>query len=431
MWTAVASSSLGDGIVAVAMPLMALRITRDPLAISGLFLAEQLPVLLAALPVGALADRIDRRRLLVGVQLCRCAALLALTGLVAHGLDNLTVLYVAAFLLGGLNISFDVAANSAVPFLVEPDQLVRANAHLQNAEYTSEGLIGQALGGALFAVAKAVPFAISAVGVGASTLLLRRSVPEGSSAPSDVSFMSDLRDGLRWFLSQPLLRRLTATIAGAAFCQGIVLGLLALYAREQLHLASTGYGLLLAIASVGVVIGALIASRLHRRIGFGGTILLSTAALGVAYAVFAFTHQAALACLVLLIQETFAVVLNTATRALRQRAVPDEMQGRAASVNSLVVLSSMPLGALVGGAIASARSVPAAFIAASLIQAAVLVVAMPGLLRRIRSVHEVEGAVSEASQQRQRWGAPAGAHFRGRNPAVEAARAELSELTQS
>lgn len=386
MWTAIAASSLGDGIFSVALPLLALKFTRNPLEISAVVIVGQVPVVLAALPVGTLADRLNRRRLIVGIEVARFLALGVFGAFVLLGRANLLLIYLAAFLLGGLNIAFDVVGSACVPSMVRSNDLVRANAHLLNAEMTAENLIGQALGGLAMAVSRSVPFLGNAATMAASALLLNGAVPDNDPAPTGSSAWKDLTEGLRWFRDNPLLRLLTAVIASLAFCQGIVLGLLALYAREVLHLASTGFGLLLAVASIGTVVGGMLAKRIHDRLGSGGTILLAGSVFGAAYPVLAVTHSVLAAAAALFAQEAAVIVGNTASRSLRQQVVPPNMQGRAASANTVVILSCFPLGGLVGGTVAGAIGIQTAFMTAAVLQVAFLAATGPRLLTRIRAV---------------------------------------------
>lgn len=389
LWTAIAASSLGDGIFSVALPLLALQFTRNPLAISCLVVAGQVPVVVAALPFGTLADRLNRRRLIVAIEVARFVLLGAFGMVIVLKRDNLATIYCAAFLLGGLNIAFDVVGNACVPSMVRQEDLVRANAHLVNAEMTAENLIGQAVGGAAMAISRSLPFVADAVALAGSAAILTGAVPDNERAGDESSAWTDLCQGLRWFVANPLVRLLTSLVASLAFCQGMVLGLLALYARENLHLGSTGYGLLLAVASIGTVVGGIAARRIHDRLGSGTTILTAGVLFGSAYPILALTHSALVAAVALLFQEAAVIVGNIASRSLRQRVVPLEMQGRAASANSVVILSCIPLGSLLGGLVAGAAGVSAAFMTAALLQFALLGLIGPRLLTRIRGARLV------------------------------------------
>ena len=137
-------------MVLVGFPLLALSFTHSAIQIAGVAAAGQFPALVVGPPAGHLADRLNRRRLLIVVELLRFAVLGAFAALVAGGLDSLWVLYLAAFLLGSLTMAFDSATAACVPTIVPPDLLVRGNSHLTAVDVTGEEMVGQALGGVVF-----------------------------------------------------------------------------------------------------------------------------------------------------------------------------------------------------------------------------------------------------------------------------------------
>lgn len=235
------------------------------------------------------------------------------------------------------------------------------------------------------AVSRSVPFLADAVMLAGSAAILNGAVPDNEISASGSSAWSDLKEGVQWFLGNPLIRLLTAVIASLAFCQGMVFGLIALYAKERLQLGSAGFGLLLAVASIGTVLGGLAARRIHDHLGSGPTILLAGILFGSAYPILAFTHSPLVAAGALMLQEASVIVGNIASRSLRQKTVPADMQGRAASANSVVILSCIPLGALLGGLVAGQWGLTSTFASAALLQFGLLALIAPRLLSRIRS----------------------------------------------
>lgn len=384
LWAAVAISSLGDGMLEVALPFLALSFTRNPITISAVWMALLVPELLLAIPVGTIADRLNRRSIIVAVEAGRflVAGSFGLALLLHAG--SMSLLLATAFLMGALNMTFDVVCGAAVPSVVSSDSLVRANAHLANAELTSENLIGQAVGGAALAAARCLPFISDAFIFAVGGLLVRRAVPDNEPSSSETSTWADSRQGLRWFFQQPALRLVTAVIGGLAFCQAISLGILPLYAKERLHLGGTGFGLLLAVGSIGVVIGGTTAPRLHARLGTGPVIMLSGLLAASAYPVLALTRSAVVAAAALIAEATAIVCGTVVSRALRQRLVPDNMQGRAGSAFVTVIRGAQPMGAVAGGLMASAVGLQGAFLAAATLQVVVLSTAGTRLISRIR-----------------------------------------------
>lgn len=387
LWAAVGVSSIGDGMVIVALPLLALKYTSSPVAISGVMVAGRLPALAAALPIGALADRVNRRLMIVTIEVMRFAILAGLGVALLAGHGDLAEIYLAALLLGAFDIAFDVVCGACLPSVVKADRLVSANSHLMNAEQTSASLIGPALGGLALAISRALPFLADAASFAASAVLLRKAVPDNEPAPTETSGWQTLTEGLRWFAGQPVLRLTAALVATFAFAQSMVLGVLALYARDRLHLSNGGYGVLLSVASLGVLVGGIAAPRLHDRLGSGPTILLMGLLVAALYPVLAVTGSVVVAGGALLVQDALVLTGNVASQSLRQRLVPAEMQGRATSAYLTIVLGSVPLGALAGGLLVGSAGIRGAFLLAAVLQLAVVAATGPKLLARLRE-HE-------------------------------------------
>src|SRR5918993_2249277 len=185
LWTSSSLSNLADGIVKVALPLVAIRFTDSPTLIAGLAFAVTLPWLLVALPAGALADRVDRRRFMLGANAVRAALLALLTLSVVAGIGSIWLLYGVALGIGVAETIYDTAAQSILPQVVPRDRLARANGRLLAAELTANEFVGPPLGGLLVAAGVAAAFAtpaalwVAAVG----TLLFLRG---GFSVPREA-----------------------------------------------------------------------------------------------------------------------------------------------------------------------------------------------------------------------------------------------------
>jgi MFS family permease len=262
--------------------------------------------------------------------------------------------------------------------------MVRANGQLLTVDLTAQELVGQALGGVAFAVANMLPFALDACSFAASAGLLRTAIPDNRAAITGTTFLADLRFGLGWFLRSPLLRLLTGLIASLAFCQALVLSVLVLYATRGLHLSESGYGLFLGAAALGNVIGAAGTGRLHARIGSGWCIVVAGLAAAGAYPVLAATHSPFVAAPALAVEAMAVMLGNVAARSLRQSLVPQELQGRVASAYQMLILGALPLGALVGGLLASSIGVRRTFVIAGCLQFAALALAAPRFLAQVR-----------------------------------------------
>lgn len=389
VWTAAGTSSLGDGMVLVAFPLLALKYTHSAVLIAAVAIAGAVPALMVALPGGTLADRINRRRLLVGLELGRFALLAGFGLAVLRGWDSLPMLYAAVFLLRALSAVFDITTGATLPSIVKPKLLVRANANLVTAQTVAQEIAGQALGGILFAASAAVPFMADAATFAASAGILNRAVPDNTPADTSSSFVADLREGLRWFARLPLLRMLTGLIASFAFCQALVLGVIVLYATQDLHLTRSGYGLLLGISAVGTAVAAAAANQIHARLGSGWSIVVAGLTASVAYPVMSFTHSEFAAGGALALEAAGVVVGNISARSLRQAVVPPDLQGRVASSYQMAVLTAIPLGSLIGGILVGQIGLRETFLVAGVLQVAILAATAPRLLASVRRQAEV------------------------------------------
>jgi MFS family permease len=379
-----AVSSLGDGLVLVALPLLAVELTRRPLLVSGIAVAASLPWLLLALPAGALVDRVDRRRLVVVVELARAVVvgLLALGAL--RGSLSVADLWGGAFLVGAGETVVTTVARATVP-LVAGDDVVRVNGLLGAAETVGTQLAGPALGGVVFSAAASLPFAGDALSYLASAALLGRAIPKQASRRAPARRVTaDVRAGLRWFASDAALRVLAVVVASFAFCQAMVLAVLVLYARHQLHLESVGYGIFLAVAACGDVAASLLAERVQRRLGDVTTIVGAGAVAGIAYLLLGATSVVYVAGAALAAEAAGSSLGNVATWSVRHRLIPAERFGLVSNAFRMCALGTVPLGALLGGVLTSALGTKPTFVVAGTVQLAVLAVMAPPLRRRLR-----------------------------------------------
>ncbi|MCI4061092.1 MFS transporter [Micromonospora sp. R77] len=362
LWTASAVSNLGDGVTMVAGPLLVASLTRDPAAIAAAVLAQQLPWLLFALVSGALVDRLDRRRLIVGVNLGRGLVLAALAVAVLTGLVTVPLICLAFFLTGVGETLADTAAGALLPSVVPPERLEQANSRLFATFVVGNQFAAKPLGAYLFVVAAALPFGVDAASFGLAALLLAllrwRPVPPAAAEPAAVdpprSLRADIAAGVRALWRIPVLRTLAGCIAvmNVAFCAAFAA--FVLYARQRLGLAEVGYGVLLTASAFGGLAGTGLAPRLRARFGTAALLragLLIEVGLQV---VLATTRQPWVAGAAMAVWGVHAMVWGVLVVSLRQRLVPDRLRGRVNSVYSLADLGGAAVGTAVGGLLARA-----------------------------------------------------------------------------
>jgi MFS family permease len=388
LFTANALSSVGDGLVIVAFPLLALTLTTDPVLIAGVAVAGRLPALLCSIPAGALVDRVDRRRLVFLVNLVRFVALAAFAGVVLAGADSLPALYATVFVLGMGEMVFSVATQACLPAMVPAGDLPRANGYLSTADVSGQQFVGPAIGGLTFAAGRALPFMADALSFVASALLVRKALPGKVQRSDRRPFLADIRAGLRWFFGNRSLRLLAVVVASLAFCQAMVFGELVLYGTRQLHLGHVGYGLFFAGTATGDVVGSLAAGRIYALWGPARCIVGAAVMAGSAYLVLSATASVATAMVVLFLEAFAVAVGNVTTLSLRQRIIPIDLLGRVGSVFRTLVFGLIPVGALTGGLVAAVFSLSTAFRTAGALQLVVLALVGPMLVRRIRRVEQ-------------------------------------------
>jgi MFS family permease len=371
LWLSSAVSNLGDGVRLTALPLLAAAVTRDPVAVAVVSVAAEPPWLLVSLPAGALADRVDRRRLMVAVQLVRMCLVVLLTATVLADGSSIAILCGFVFLLGIGEVVFDAAAPTILPRIVPKDQLTRGNARLFGVELGANEFVGPPLGGFLFRLGQAVPFVLDAISFAVSAALLGRMrgtfrpdrAPDADS--SAAGLLREVGEGFRWLWRNPVIRTLSVVVTFMNLARAMTMAIFVLYALETLDLSEVGFGVLSSAVAVGAVAASWAAERI--RPGVAGPCLvaavlghgLTTVAMGatsnpwvagVSSAAFGFATM------------TWSVL----TAAVRQTVVPDRLLGRISSVHRFLSWGSLPLGSLLGGVLATAYGLRVPFVAGGL-----------------------------------------------------------------
>jgi MFS family permease len=390
-----ASSNLADGALQIAMPLVALSITRDPGPFATVALVGRLPWLLVALPAGAYADRLDRRRTMVRVNIARFAIVGVLAAVVASGHHELWMLFVVAFALGVGETFYDTAAQSILPSLVADGALERANGRLHAVELTANQFVGPALGGVVAGLALSAGLSTSAAAylLAAAVLMTMAGSyrPEPRLVPTRVR--TDIAEGVRYLARHRLLRAMAACVGISNLSSSATFAVFPLYAVEPgpVGLSSAGFGFLLASVAAGSVIGALLVPAMTRRLGQRRALLVAMTATPCFSAAPALTTDAWWLAAAFATSAAVGIGWNIITVSLRQRIVPDHLLGRVNAGYRLVAWGTMPLGAALGGVLAARFSLTTAFWTSTAIGA----MCVPVILTQItttRLEHELERA---------------------------------------
>ena len=348
------ASNLGDGLMVAAGPLLVASQTDDPLLVAGAAIAFQLPWLLFGLVAGALADRLDRRVLVMAVDAARAVVLVGLCAVIVTGHVGIGLVMVAMFLLGTAEVFADTTSGTLAPMLVDKADLGIANARLMAGFVTVNQLVGPALGALFFTLGAALPFSVQAVAVALGAVLVSRiGTPRGGVREVvDTHVRHDIAEGVRWLLNNPPVRTLALVIVSFNITWAMPWSVLVLWALQRVGMDEAGFGLLTTLSALGGIVGTFAYGRLERAVPLAllmRSVLLCEV---VFHLLMALTTTPWAAYLLMFFFGAYAFVWGTLSNAVRQRAVPAEFQGRVGSVYMICVMGGMLLGSLLGGVVA-------------------------------------------------------------------------------
>ena len=352
-WSNLAAQS-AEQIALAAAPIVAVLLLGVGEGETGLLqTALTLPFILFAIPAGLLADRISRRRLMAGAEALRAVALLAILMLIALHQLTLPLLALAGFIAVCGTVVYSVAAPALVPSLVSSQQLPAANARIELAR-TIAFASGPALGGFLVGWLGAAPaFAFAVVlSVIAVVLLSGLYEPPRSATPRRHP-LHEIKEGAAFVLHHPLLRPVFATQFIFNTAWFLLLAIFVPYAVHRLNLSAAGVGVTMAMFGVGMVVGALSATRIMQRLAFGTVIALGPVTGFVAAAVMALTTvipSAALAGVSFFLLGVGPILWVISTTTLRQSVTPPKLLGRVSAIN-ILSYGARPLGSALGALI--------------------------------------------------------------------------------
>ena len=371
-WSNLAAQS-AEQIALAAAPIVAVLMLGVGEGETGLLqTALTLPFVLVAIPAGLLADRISRRRLMAGAEALRAVALLVILLLIASRWLTLPLLALSGFIAVCGTVVYSVAAPALVPSLVSAQALPAANARIELAR-TIAFASGPALGGVLVGWLGAAPaFAFAAaLSVVAVVLLSGLHEPQRSAAPRRHP-LHEIREGATFVLNHPLLRPVFVTQFIFNTGSFLLLAIFVPYAVRHLALSATGVGVTLAMYGVGMVVGALLATRVMRRVPFGTVIGLGPVTGFVAAVIMALTTvvpNAALAGLSFFLLGVGPILWVISTTTLRQSVTPPSLLGRVSAIN-ILSYGARPLGSALGAIIGGLYGAEACLYLAALIFAA-------------------------------------------------------------
>jgi MFS family permease len=363
LWTAQFVSNIGSWMQTVAAQWVMTSLTSSAVLVTAISAAGSLPVLLLAIPAGALGDLVDRRWLIIVTQLVMLAAAAGLAVLAALSALTPALILVLLFVLGCGSAASAPTWQTLQPELVAPEQRQDAIA-LGSVNQNLARAVGPALGGLLLAATSAaLVFGVNAasfvavlVGVAITAL------PKRTSTLPREHVVSAVRAGARYVAFSPTLLALIVRSAVFIFPAGAIWALLPLVARGRLHLGSTGYGLLLGCVGVGAIASATFGPAVRRRLGPRALYAAAAVTIATATALIAMSHSVYLDAL-LLVAAGYAWISGLGLLgAAYQSEMPAWVKARGMSYYLIAFQGSNAVGGLAFGAIAQATSVATSLI---------------------------------------------------------------------
>jgi MFS family permease len=375
LWSATATSNLGDGITSVAYPWLASAVTRSPLLIALSAVVSRLPWLIFTLHAGVLTDRFNRKKIIVAMDSLR-GTLAIIVGAVVYlerdtlpSLSELTsltsletnytlyfVILITAFLFGLAEVLRDNSAQTLMPAVVEDKDLEKANGRMWSAESLTNSFIGPPLGSLVIGVAIFLPFFIDAATFFIAAALIammkptvRSFAPEGKSGP--INFRAEIKEGFTWLWAHSLLRPMAiilGLINGIAALSGAIF---ILFAQEVLNTTVFIFAILGTAGAVGGILGGLLGPKVSEKVGSGRALAISLFLMPATTLIIGLLSQWYLVWIIVAIETFVAVLWNIVTVSLRQSLIPSHLLGRVNSVYRFFAWGTIPIGTLLGGAV--------------------------------------------------------------------------------
>lgn len=351
-WT----SNVGDGIALAASPLLIASMTDSPVLVASGAVMQFLPWLLFGLHAGAIADRVDRRLLIMVANGIRALVLVALCVFLITGVATIWIVLGVAFVYGCAEVFVDTTSSTLLPMMVRKKDLGIGNARLQAGFLVANQFGGPPLGAFLFALGSFWPFATQAVCVALAVVLISRitttRVPRKDAERPRTAVHTDILEGVRWLWRNPPVRTLVIIILTFNITWAAPWGVLVLYATEHLRMGPVGYGALTTASAIGGLLSTLSFGWLERHFSFKALMRVVLTAEVLMHLAFALTTSGAVAFVIMFAFGAYAFVWGTISTTVRQRLVPHELQGRIASVNMVGVFGGLVIGQALGGVIA-------------------------------------------------------------------------------
>ena len=359
LWAGQTISEMGSSITQLALPLTAVVVLRASTFQVGLLAsATTAAFALIALPAGALVDRYVKRRIMILCELARMLIIGSVPFVAAFGALTMAQLYVVAVAAGVCTVFFDVSYQSYLPVLVSPGQLMDGNGKL-GATQSFAQVAGPGLGGGLvgvFGAARAMSGDAISYLVSVISLMAIRAPEQPPTRAQRRSLRAEIAEGLMFVVRHPILRKVVACTGTANVFSGVQMATEIIFLIRVLHVRPAETGLIIAVGSVGGIIGGILSGALSRWIGSARIIAYSLLVFGLPELVLPLAEpgwRVVLFPIGFAAMSFSAVVYNVGQVSYRQAVCPPELLGRMNAATRWIVWGTIPVGGLIGGALAA------------------------------------------------------------------------------
>ena len=360
LFSASVISNLADGLLAIAAPLLAITLTKDPVLISMMSALVMLPWLLFAIPIGLIVDRVDKRLLIT----CTNSLRFIISGLLALAIstDFITIywLFLAAFLIGICEVASDTAAQSLIPVILEKKHYEHANSRISTAETVIQNFIGAPLSGFLYAIAIVLPFALNSLGflvaavfvflIPAHLVAHNREIQVADD--EKITFISEIKFGLSYLWNDEKLKFMVIFGTSTAFFFSLATSTTILFITETLKMDPKFFGVFMAISGTGAVVASLVTPALSKKLGRGNVLSYAIIAASVTILLQGLSSNIWIFTIIGFISAFVITNWNILLMSSYQVLIPPHLYGRIHGARRTFIWGVMPIGAFCGGVIA-------------------------------------------------------------------------------
>jgi MFS family permease len=360
IWSASLITNLVDGVLRLAAPLLAVSLTEDPILIGALTALGLLPWLFFAIPIGAIVDRVDRRKALVLGNTLRAAIALFIAFAVSQGFINIWLLLISVFFFGICEVLVDTTSQAVLPQILDKSNYERGNSRLQISEVIVSQFAGAPLSGLLYAVSIALPFFFSTTGFILAGLLIllfpfEREInarKEGDSGQAKLGLKGDIKFALNYLYQDKQIFSIVVITTLLGFFYSLSNAIAPLFILKELKVSPALFGVVLAIQGVGALAGSIAAPMVSKYLGRGKALAINVFFASLLVIFIGLSPNAYFFVAVSVLIGFTISVWNILLMSLYQSLIPPELYGRIHGARRTIVWGLMPIGAIIGGVIA-------------------------------------------------------------------------------